>query len=264
MHIKKRALVCLPSDRINEGLSREDLGQVDIDLAKRQHAAYCCSLQKFLGYQVVKLPANAAYPDSVFPEDWAIILENALVIARLRDPQRQGEEAFVEATLGTHFDQDQTFVIEPPGFLEGGDVVVSFKELFIGVSGRTNGDGAEQLAKIARDQYGYQSTIFSIPKDWLHLTGGLSFQVRKQCFIVNEEIGGVIFANARSDWIVTPADERFGANCISSLYKDHLLMHAGRPKTKAILEKKGFIVQEINLSEFDKIDGAMTCLRKMF
>ncbi len=156
--------------------------------------------------------------------------------------------------------------IEEPGFIEGRDVLVTANRLYIGLSGRTNTEGAEQLARIARDCHGYKADIFEIPKDFLHLRGGVSYHrnvpiAGNNLITVSEEIVQH-FSSSGFRLIVTQAEERFGANGISA--GDEIFIHTGRTKTKQAFEAAGLRVYELPMSEFEKIDGAPSCLSKLF
>ncbi len=261
MNDKKHAIVCLPADTIGGALRMKNLGEVDVEKLKLQHKTYLDALVE-LGFGLITMPKNNFFPDSVFVEDPAIIMGDVLVVTRLRRKERQGEEPLLKKSLEKFF--SKIFYIKDPGFVEGGDVLVTDKKLYIGLSNRTNFEGAEQLVKIARDECGYTSKIFEIPENWLHLKGGASFQYTKKdrYIIVSEEIKEG-FYDFVGRLIVVPGEERFGANCISNS-DNKILVHAGCPKTSKILKRVGFDVCEIDLSEFAKIDGAMTCLSKLF
>ncbi len=139
--------------------------------------------------------------------------------------------------------------------------------MYIGLSRRTNYEGAEQLARIAKDTFGYSTTMIDIPETYLHLKGEATYHPsyngsRKDIITVSEEIVDR-FAESFCKLVVTPVEERFGGNNISD--NGTILVHKGRNKTSALLKKEGFNVQEIDLSEFEKIDGAMrSCLSKLY
>lgn len=260
---ERRALVCLPANTLYKGLRKKYSGEVDVVRAKEQHRLYRLALES-LGYSLTTMPADDHYPDSVFVEDPGIIIENSLIITRLRLDERRGEEKRLEQALSPFFPEPMR--IEPPGFVEGGDVLVTDGRLYIGLSGRTDNNGAEQLAKIAKDHFGYETDVLEIPKSYLHLKGEVTFHRNahkggRKVITVSEEIARH-FTNSGCKLIVTPREERFGGNCISA--GDQTLVHAGLAKTKKILEGLGFRVDEIDLSEFAKIDGAMTCLSKLW
>jgi len=263
MRSKKYAIVCLPSDALNRGLKMKYLGEVNVNEAKKQHKTYCAAL-KHLEFKIIEMPANSNYPDSVFVEDPAVIINDLLVTTRLRRKERSGEENALRASLSPFF--SRIFKIKEPGFIEGGDVLVTDDQLFIGISHRTNAEGADQLAKIARDYCGYKANIFEIPKHFLHLKGGASFHLAKDMasrniIIVTEEMAHN-FSGSGYKLLVVPAEERFGANCISG--NGEVFIHSGRENARKLFEEAGFVVHELLMSEFEKIDGAMSCLSKLF
>lgn len=265
MRSKKYALVCLPADTLDRALRMEDSGNVDIAKAKEQHRMYCRALES-LGFNLLQMSKDDQYPDSVFVEDPSVIIQDILTITRLRRKERRGEEKGLEDILTPFF--SDIFRIEEPGFIEGGDVLVTDDRLYIGLSARTNIEGAEQLAKIALDRCGILTDIFEIPQHFLHLKGGVSFHgygaggiSSTNIITVTEEIAHH-FVDSSCHVVVVPSEERFGANCISA--NGQVLIHAERVKTRAILEKIGFSVLELQMSEFEKIDGALSCLSKLF
>ncbi len=263
MHLKTYAIVCLPADTVAGALRMADLGNVDVSKTKEQHRAYRQALEH-LGFSLIRMPSDERYPDSVFVEDPAVIIEDILVSTRLRRQERRGEEERLKEALRPYF--EHVLRIEEPGFIEGGDVLVTTNRLYIGLSARTNIEGAEQLGKIARDRHGYKGSIFEIPKHYLHLKGGVSYHRNvpvsgSDLITVSEEIAQH-FAGSGSRIIVTPAEERFGANGISA--GDEIFIHTGRTKTRKALEAAGLRVYELPMSEFEKIDGALSCLSKLF
>ncbi len=258
-----RTLVRLPCDNVDKGLRIDDRGSVNVARAKAQHAAYCEELKR-LGYTIdLVLPADNAYPDSLFVEDPAVIVEQSLVMTRLRRRERQGEEAVMEKVLRPYY--RDVFRIEDPGFVEGGDVLVTDNRLYIGLSKRTNFEGAEQLARIARDRHNYHSVFIEIPDDHLHLKGEMSYHRSDGGLIVVSERLAKDFRGSPERLLVVPCDDpmqRFGANCISK--EKRVLIHGGCTEARRVLEQEGFDVREVLLDEYDKIDGAMTCMSKFF
>ena len=184
--------------------------------------------------------------------------------ARLRRPERQGEEELLEKTLAPMFSGVNH--IEEPGFVEGGDVLITHDRLYVGLSKRTNAEGADQLAKIAWDNHRFMTVAFEIPEDSLHLKGGVTFHPGLDiCWgniiTISEELA-YYFRSSGCYLVEIPKEERFGANCITG--GSTAFIHAGRPRTKRKLQKIGLEVNELPMSEFEKIDGALTCLSKLF
>ena len=264
----KIALTCRPAPSIADALRMNFLGKVDVPKLLAQHAEYCRWLQEF-GYTLYMLPPWEQKADSVFVEDPAIILRNLdprhakFVRTKLANPARQGEEDAIEDALVPFFLPDAMFEIFE-GTVEGGDVLVAGDELYIGLSKRTSIEGAKDLEDIA-DRCGMNVTMFPIPSSYLHLKGEATFHPEgldgEPVITASEEIAPH-FAGSVHRLIVTPKDERFGGNCISD--GKRILIHKGSDKTKAILAREGYDVIELDLSEFAKIDGAMTCLSKLF
>ena len=247
------ALVCSPAGSIVRALRMQDLGQVDVSKLEAQHAAYVSALSLF-GSVIIAMQKQEAYPDSTFVEDPAVNIGNRiLVYARLANHARQGEEALMESMPIAH--------IKQPGFVEGGDVLVTDGTLYIGLSKRTNANGADQLARIAYDRLRWKSKMIPIPASYLHLKGEVTYHPSGNFVTVSEEIAEH-FEGSGHHIIVTPAEERFAANCIS--HDTAILIHKGSTKTANILKRKGLNPIPLDLSEFAKIDGAMTCLSKFF
>ena len=261
--MKNRILVRLPANTVDQGLRIDDRGAVDVCRAKDQHAAYCEELKR-LGYSVdVTLPPDDRYPDSVFVEDPALIVEDTLIITRLKRLERRGEELAMEAVLKPFYGNAE-YILDP-GFVEGGDVLVTDGYLYIGISNRTDWHGAEQLARIAHNNHGYRSVFITIPDSHLHLKGEVSYHRVDRGIITVSERLAPDFRGAKEKLVVIPvreAKQRFGANCISNGRK--ILIHGGCMEARKILEADGFSVQEVPLDEYDKIDGAMTCMSKFF
>lgn len=263
MILIKHAFVRTPADSFPKALRMVDTGEVDLVWARKQHEQYCTALESF-GFELIQLSKDNNFPDSVFVEDPAIIIKDSLIISRLRDHSRRGEEAIIEKALTPFF--SRIFHIESPGFIEGGDVLVTDNHLYIGLSKRTNFEGAEQLARIAKETFGYSATLIDIPESYLDLKGEATYHPSfdrgmKDIITVSEEILDH-FSESFCKMLVTPLEKRFGGNNISD--NGRILVHKGREKTKDILEKEGFHVQELDLSEFGKVDGAMSCLSKLY
>ena len=157
MAVFKNALVRLPCRNMVHGLSTAGLGRPDHAKALEQHAAYVEALRG-CGLAVTVLPADEAYPDSVFIEDTAVLSERAAVITRPGAPSRRGEEVAVAAALKKHYSAMEFIVA--PGTLEGGDVFKESDHFYVGISARTNLEGIRQLAVFLQGQ-GY--TVTPVP-----------------------------------------------------------------------------------------------------
>lgn len=248
------AITRQPGPNVIHGLTTANLGRPDFTLMQSQHQAYVGTLKE-LGLSVIILPAEPDFPDACFVEDPAIVLPEVAVISRPGAPSRRGERASLEAVLA-HL--RPLARIEAPGTLEGGDVLVIGRAVFIGLSERTNRPGAEQLARIL-SRYGYHSTFIPLA-DGLHLKSSVNY-VGKNSVLVTPDFAA---HDAFSDYeklVVAPADA-YAANTL--LLNEHLITPAGFPAVKAMLDSLGLPIIELDMSEARKLDGGLTCLSLRF
>ena len=260
----KFAIVRTPGETINRGLKIYDRGEVDVDLARNQHEKFCKTLET-IGYRIVVwMDPNDDLPDSVFVEDPAVILGkklDTLVMTRLAREERRGEEEDLEQILQTYFSNINRII--EPGLIEGGDVLVTDNMLYIGLSSRTNIEGAEQLARIAKS-LGYDTKMIALPNDRLHLKGEVTYHPDTDTITVTPRLAPE-FRDSKHRVIKIPVDDglgRFGANCIS---KGKMMITTDEcPEAERILTANGYSVLPVDLSEFNIIDGAMSCLDKFF
>jgi dimethylargininase len=249
-----RAIIRPPAATFATGITTSGLGPPDLSLALKQHDAYCRTLER-LGLSLTRLPPDAEFPDSTFVEDAAIVTSQGAILTRPGAPSRAGEVKSLGAALGEWFPQlDQ---IAAPGTVDGGDVCEADSHFFIGVSQRTNREGAAQLAAWLT-QRGFSSSVIDIREmhTMLHLKTGLSWLGGRQ-LLAAPEIAGL---DAFRGWEVleVPKDEEYAANCIR--VNDAVLLARGFPKTAALLRGLGHDVIEIDMSEYRKMDGGLSCL----
>ena len=165
-----KALVRKPGQSLPGGLTTSNLGAPDYTLATLQHQAYIRALES-CGLEVILMEADEHYPNSTFIEDTALLTPQAAIITRPGAPSRRGETAAVRKVLENHYKRIET--IEPPGTLEGGDIMMVGSHFYIGLSERTNQAGARQAIKILKSHGMSASTIHV--KDSLHLKTGLAY-----------------------------------------------------------------------------------------
>jgi dimethylargininase len=227
---------------------------IDIPLARRQHAIYCDTLRA-LGVQVVTLPAAPDLPDSVFVEDTAVVVDEVAAIARMGAVSRRPEIAAVAAALAPY---RPLAYLEAPAQLDGGDVLRVGRAFFVGLSGRTNAAGVEQLRAILAP-YGY--TVQPVtPTGCLHLKSAVT-ALNPDTLLVNDAwIDPTIFAG-QTLIPVAPA-EPWAANAL--VIGDQVLLAAGNPATRDHLAENGFKVVELDISELQKAEGALTCQSILF
>lgn len=250
-----RAIVCPPADSYANGLTNAALGPPDLGLARHQHAAYCAALQQ-LGVQLTVLPAASAYPDSTFVEDTAIVTAKGLILCRPGASSRAGEIHSMRAALQQLLAHDVAEITEP-GTVDGGDICQAGNHFFIGLSARTNDAGADQLGRWLHGK-GYTSSTISIRNDptLLHLKSGLTWLGGTHLLVAPALAQRAVLANY--DLIVTAPGEDYSANAV--LMNGTVLMAAGYPETAARVVAHGHRVLTLEMSEFQKMDGGLSCL----
>jgi dimethylargininase len=240
---------------MTDGLSTADLGRPDLKLALAQHAAYVAALEQ-CGLAVTSLPPDNNYPDSTFVEDPAVLLPDAAVITRPGAPSRRGETAAIEQALTVHF--DLLHHIESPGTLDGGDIMAVGGHYFIGLSERTNAAGAAQLIDIVQE-HGLTGATISLAAG-LHLKSSVAYLENRTLVATGSLIQHRDFAGY--NLIEIPGDEAYAANCL--WINGTVLVAAGFPRTVEALQKAGFAVIPLDVSEFRKLDGGLSCLSLRF
>ena len=248
-----RAIVRPPASTFADGITSSNLGPPDLARALEQHEAYRRVLER-LGLSLVKLPPDPAFPDSTFVEDAAVVTARGAILTRPGAPSRAGEVTALGAALDRWFPELDR--IDPPGTVDGGDVCEAGDHFFIGVSHRTNEKGAAQLAAWLAAR-GFGSSVIDIRKvpGILHLKTSLSWLGGRR-LIAWREIGE---HEAFRGWDVmeVPEGEEYAANCI--LVNGSFLVASGFPRTAVLLRGKGTII-ELEMSEYRKMDGGLSCL----
>ena len=253
-----KAIVRVPGKNFADGLTTVSLGVPRLDMVLRQHVSYCAAL-KLCGLAVTVLPADERFPDSTFVEDTAIVTERGAILTRPGAASRTGETDAIREELARFFSTMVT--IEAPGTLDGGDICEAGEHFFIGVSQRTNEEGARQLGMhLAR--MGYTSSKIDIREmtSILHLMSCVSY-IGGETFVVMEEMAGYEeFLDFRK--IVVPVEESYAANCI--WVNGRIFIAEGYPQMRAALLKSGFKLIVLEMSEFQKMDGGLSCLSLRF
>lgn len=254
----RRAIVRPPPTTFAEGLTKSGLGAPDYKLAQHQHEKYCEALAT-CGLEVIELPADERFPDSTFVEDTAVITAHGAILTRPGAPSRAGEVESIGKSLAQYFPVLDR--IEAPGTVDGGDICEAGKTLFIGISDRTNEVGARQLAGWAR-QAGYETKCVSLSglPQLLHLKSGLAY-VGDTRLVVTRELAGHP-SLSEYELITVESAESYGANCVR--INDYVLVAAGHPVLAARLSQAGYQTLELAMSEFQKMDGGLSCLSLRF
>jgi dimethylargininase len=244
------AITRLPGENFADGITTSSLGRPSYMLILQQHQAYRQALQS-LGLEVIVLPAEADFPDAYFVEDPAIVTPNLAVITHPGAPSRQGEEVTLEPVLKRY---RPVVYIHPPGTVDGGDILMVGNHFFIGLSERTNSEGADQLTKLLAEA-GYTSETVPVASG-LHLKSGVNYIGKDTLLVTNSMAAHPAFA--RYEKILLDPEEEYAANTL--WVNDTLLMPKGFPKTYGILTNLGMGIIELDVSEVRKMDGGLTCM----
>ncbi len=289
LRVFTKAIVRPPAANFAEGLTTADLGVPNFERALTQHEAYCAALEQ-CGLTVTRLAADPRHPDSTFVEDAAIFfgaLPHGRVSALVSEPARPLPQAVLTrpgapSRRGEVESMREVLVdfapspgeIQSPGTLDGGDVCEAGNHFFVGLSERTNEVGAQQLAELLA-QFGYTSSFVdsrglsgmeSVPgalatgSHLLHLKSGLAFLGENRLAVVEALANRAEFAGY--DLILVDSAEEYAANCV--LINDRVLVAAGYPAFESKLRALGYQTIALEMSEFQKMDGGLSCLSLRF
>jgi dimethylargininase len=254
-----RALVRTPGPTFVDGLTNSgDLGRPDLRKALEQHGEYCRVLAE-CGLEVTALPPDDQYPDGTFVEDTAVLAKRVTVITRPGAPSRQGEIQSIQVALGRFHPKVER--IDAPGTVDGGDICEFEGHFLIGLSERTNEAGAHQLARILAP-HGYSTSTLDIRghRSLLHLKSGISYLGDRR-FVVADGFPKTQATSGYETIEVAP-EEAYAANCVR--INDYVLIASGYPGLAARLQNLGLRTKSLDMSEFRKLDGGLSCLSLRF
>ena len=219
---------------------------IDFHRARVQHQQYR-SLLRDLGCTVVELPADERYPDCVFVEDTAVVLDDVAVITRPGAESRRGEVEPVMHELKRHRSIER---IEAPATIDGGDVLVAGAKIYVGKSERTNVAALQQLRMLTR-----REVIAVDVHGALQLKTAVT-RVGPETLLINRDW---VDADVFHGWtlIEVDPDEPFAGNAL--LVGDELIAAAAFPRTRARLERAGIRVHTVEADELAKAEGGVTC-----
>jgi dimethylargininase len=255
-----RAIVRPPAPNFSKGLTTGEFGAPDYKRALDQHEAYCAALEQ-CGLTLTRLEADSNYPDSTFVEDVAVLTPKCAIVTRPGAPSRLGEVANVRMVLEEFFPASTIHMIQAPGTLDGGDVCEAGNHFFIGISERTNEAGVRQLADLLAAN-GHTSSLVSIRdvKGLLHLKSGLAYLsdnrlVATEALANRAELAGYELVRVKDL-------EQYAANCVN--VNDRVLVAAGFPLLERAIRQLGYQTILLDMSEFQKMDGGLSCLSLRF
>ncbi|MEP6919934.1 MAG: arginine deiminase family protein [bacterium] len=253
-----KAIVRPPGPNFGLGLTTANLGEPVYERALAQHSEYCAALKR-CGLSLIHLEPDARYPDGTFVEDTAVLTRSGAILARPGAEFREGEVEAVRTALASYFSSSST--IEPPGTLDGGDICEAGNHFFIGISLRTNPAAAEQLAELlAKDDYTSSTVDVRDLKNILHLKSGLTALGDNRLVVIAELAGRGEFAGY--DLVKVPEGEEYAANCVR--INEYVLVAAGHHQFAKSLHRLGYQTIELEISEFQKMDGGLSCLSLRF
>jgi dimethylargininase len=239
---------------VNCELTFVDRAPIDLAKALEQHRTYEQVLKKF-GARVISLPAEATLADSMFVEDPAMVLDELALIFPLGTASRREEAASLAKALSPF---RELKYVQLPGTAEGGDILRVGRNLFAGLSKRTNEDGIRQLRSIVED-YGY--TVTAVPvSGCLHLKSAVTF-LGRNTLLANRKWFDA-FCLPGFEWIDVAPEERHAANALA--FGDTVILPASFPLTRARIEARGFQVLPLDISELQKAESGLTCSSLLF
>jgi dimethylargininase len=248
----KHALLREPGNNYTRCISKHPLHHtIDIKKAKLQHAKYSKTLSE-LGIEVIKVPRDDAFPDSCFIEDNAIIHNGKALICRMAAESRRGEELGVAEILEGFMPIKRAL---EPATIEGGDIIHTEKKLISGITERTNLEGVIQM----QDWFDFRvDTIFD--PSIMHLKSYLTY-IGKGIMISSEKYSKHP-ALEGFNILIPPPEEEYAADSLA--IGDSVLIAKGHLQTQLMVKESGFEVISMDVSEFEKCDGALTCLSILF
>lgn len=249
------AIVRKPCPEMVNGLTTAGLGKPDYLKALEQHGRYVDILRQ-CGLKVLVLESDSEFPDSTFIEDVALCTSNCAVITNPGASSRNREIEGIKPVIQQFFNNIEEIV--NPGTLEAGDVMMVNDHFYIGISKRTNHNGAEQLISILQ-KYGMTGSKVPLHK-MLHLKTGLSYLEQNTLIISGEFLDNPAFDTFSK--IIVQENEHYAAN--SLWINGNVLVPKGFPETKNKIEEAGYKIIETDVSEFRKLDGGLSCLSLRF
>lgn len=250
-----KAIVRIPCKNIVNGLTTANLGIPDYKKTLKQHSQYIEALRE-CGLEVIILEPDEKFPDSTFVEDTALLTPHCAIICNPGAPSRKGEIVEINQVLKRYFSIIEH--IKDPGTVDAGDILRVRSHYYIGISERTNLTGAQQVISFLQ-KYGMSASTVSLKKV-LHLKSGVSYLENNDLVASGEFIEKPEFQSF--NLIRVDENESYAANCV--WINEKVLIAKGFPKTRKAIEKSGYKTIELNVSEFRKVDGGLSCLSLRF
>jgi dimethylargininase len=250
-----RAIVREPGPSFIHGLTTTGLGAPDYRLALKQHQTYAQALTE-CGLTVIALPPDDHHPDSTFVEDTALLTPECAIIMRPGAPSRRDETIAMEEVLRGLFRGVER--VESPGTADAGDIMMVGRHYYIGLSQRTNPEGAAQIINIL-ESHGMTGSTVPLERV-LHLKSGVAYLEDNTMVVAGEFKTRPEFKPF--NLIPVDDDEMYAANCL--WVNGVVLVASGYPKTERTIRAVGLRTVVLDVSEFRKLDGGLSCLSLRF
>ncbi|MEZ5198954.1 MAG: arginine deiminase family protein [Bacteroidales bacterium] len=250
-----KAIVKTPCRNFVNGLTTSTEGKPDYERALAQHQNYINALKQ-CGLKVFVMDADDNYPDSTFVEDTALLTPECAIITNPGAPTRKGEIDEMKIFLGKFYPYIE--IVKAPATVEAGDIMMVGAHFFIGLSERTNRAGAEQIIRFL-EKYGMSGSIVKF-EDVLHLKTGVAYLENNNLLAVDSFACKPEFTHFNI--LKVEEDEGYAANCI--WVNGTVIVPEGYPKTRKTIEMAGYKTIAVNVSEFRKLDGGLSCLSLRF
>jgi dimethylargininase len=250
-----RAIVRKPCKAMLRGLTEANMGLPDFALACEQHQDYINALKE-CGLKVTELPAMENYPDSCFVEDVALLTPKCAILTHPGAESRRGEVAHIEDAITSFYPNIER--IKLTGHVEAGDIMMVGEHFYIGLSERTNIQGAAQLISILVEKNLSGSMVEM--SELLHLKTGLSYLEDNNLLTFGEMHTHTDFTQFNR--IEIDKDENYAANSV--WINGTVLVPKGFPKALQNIQQLGYKTREVAMSEFQKLDGGLSCLSLRF
>jgi dimethylargininase len=248
----KYALVREPGDLYKNCItSHPQSTSININIVRKHHVEYCNTLEE-LGLELIKLPRLNEYPDSCFIEDTAIIHNGRAFITRMGAVERRGEVNSVESVL-TEFTEVKKAV--EPAIIEGGDVIHLKNQLVSGITQRSNQEGISQMSKFLEVK-----VLPCIDPGIVHLKSYVTYLGKNTLIITKKYANLSIFD--KFEKIIVDTQEEYAANTLT--INETVIMAEGYENAQMKVKEAGFDILTLKTTEFQKCEGALTCLSLLF
>lgn len=251
----KTAIVRKPGKSFINGLTEANLGLPNYEKALTQHKSYISAL-KLCGLNVHILEADEAFPDSTFIEDTALLTPNCAIIMNPGASSRRNEILQMRNVIENYYENIE--IVKTPGTVEAGDIMMVGNHFYIGLSERTNNEGAQQVIKIL-EKYEMSGSVIKVGKG-LHLKSSVAYLEKNNLLATKDFSAHADFK--KFNIVEIPTEENYAANCV--WINDKVIIPAGFPKSKQKIIDQGYAIHEVDVSEFRKLDGGLSCLSLRF